>query len=704
MMTSSVTDDPRAKPLAGPIPSHRVNAPHWVFASAIVLALVVLSSIAAVRAPAAAAQNGKSVVWDRYDVTLDLQTDGSYHVKERQEIDFQGGPFTGGFADIPRARIDSIQGIAVREETAGGIQDYTPVAWSAYDEAPGTYTATVTSSQYSVRFGFEKTTNQKRTFILEYDVYGAMRVYLDDPVQPNEQIWWTAISSDVTDVAPVQVATMTINLPSAIGDLSKVTLSGPGDDTTAAHTTDGKTWTWQATDLTSGDDLEVRLEFPPLVNAAPPSWQARDDAQRQQDEKNKDRSAVLNVIFLGIGLLTLAGGGAGLYGLWYSRGRDPHTGIVADFLATPPDDLPPGAAGTLLDERADEQDVTATLIDLANRGVVKMEEQAPPVTGDWVGASRDFQLTLLQGAPAVTAFEAELLRSLFGGSLKEGQATKLSDVKSRFTSATPKIKELLYEELVKRGYFPRSPEKTRSTWRKAGMALLVGAVVIGCVAGVLVASVALLVWFLVGAVIVLAAAVVYVSSVMPRKSLAGAEAAAKWRAFRKYLGDIEKYEKVAESRQIFDKYLPYAVAFGLEHSWVAKFASVGAPAPSWYGPVVVGSPFGGGPFPGQGPYRRRYGGPVIMGPGGGLTGGGGRPGGGGGIDLPNVQDVSDSAGRSLQHSSDSLLDMLNTAAKVFGGFMGGGGSGGGWGGGSGGGFHGGGSHGGSSGGGGRGFH
>ena len=39
---------------------------------------------------------------------------------------------------------------------------------------------------------------------------------------------------------------------------------------------------------------------------------------------------------------------------------------------------------------------------------------------------------------------------------------KLSEVKSRFTSATPKIKDLLYEELVTRGYFPRSPEKDTS--------------------------------------------------------------------------------------------------------------------------------------------------------------------------------------------------------------------------------------------------
>ena len=48
---------------------------------------------------------------------------------------------------------------------------------------------------------------------------------------------------------------------------------------------------------------------------------------------------------------------------------------------------------------------------------------------------------------------------------------------------------------------------------------------------------------------------------MPRKTEAGAEAAAKWKAFRRYLDDIEKYENLNESREIFDRYLPFTVAF-----------------------------------------------------------------------------------------------------------------------------------------------
>jgi hypothetical protein len=447
-----------------------------------------------------------------------------------------------------------------------------------------------------------------------------------------------------------------------------------------------------------------------IVNAAPPAWQAADDARRQAQEKQDQRQSLYNAVFLGIGGLFAIIGGVGVYGLWYSRGRDPHTGLIADFLPTPPDDLPPGAAGTLLDETADQQDIVATLVDLGHRGVLKMEEiKNEGILG--FGGSRDFKLTLLNPALATAAFEKTLLDALFGSKLEVNETAKLSDVKSRFTTAQPKIKEDLYDELVTRGYFPRSPEETRSSWRSGTLIVGIGLIVLAFIFGGALTSIAPLIWIPIGVVGILILALFLLSSSMPRKTQSGAEAAAKWGAFRRYLENIDKYEKLDEAKGIFDKYLAYAIAFGLEHSWVNKFASVGTATPEWYGggPTVwTGAPYG----------RRAYrGGPVIIGypgygPGGfgGLGQGPGQTGGGGGgVNLPNVpdlQDVSDSAGRSLQSTSGGLFDMFNSAAKVFSGFSGssrgGRGGGGGWSGG--GGFGGGGFSGGSSGGGGGGFH
>ena len=93
---------------------------------------------------------------------------------------------------------------------------------------------------------------------------------------------------------------------------------------------------------------------------------------------------------------------------------------------------------------------------------------------------------------------------------------------------------------------------------------------------------------------------------------------------------------------------------------------------------------------------------MIVG-GGGWGGGGwggGRDGGDFDMDVPDLQDASDRAGRSLQSSSDGFFSMLNTAASVFSSMSSGGGRGSFGGGFRGGGFGGGGR---SAGGGGRGF-
>ena len=72
---------------------------------------------------------------------------------------------------------------------------------------------------------------------------------------------------------------------------------------------------------------------------------------------------------------------------------------------------------------------------------------------------------------------------------------------------------------------------------------------------------------------------------MPKKTPEGVEAAAKWGAFKAYLETIEKHADLAESGEIFEEYLAYATAFGIEKSWIRKFAAVPTtPIPTWYHP------------------------------------------------------------------------------------------------------------------------
>jgi uncharacterized membrane protein YgcG len=180
-------------------------------------------------------------------------------------------------------------------------------------------------------------------------------------------------------------------------------------------------------------------------------------------------------------------------------------------------------------------------------------------------------------------------------------------------------------------------------------------------------------WFPLVVLVLMAVAIYMISGALPKKTSVGAEAAAKWRAFRRYLEQIEKYEKVAEQRQIFDSYLPYAVAFGLEESCVGAFANAETPAPRWYAPVWR---MGSGPS--NRDDTRRWGRDDRDWDWTSATGrswwdvtGGDRQeeakGGGddGSFSLPDWQGTSDHAGRALSRVSDGMLSMFNTAGRAL---------------------------------------
>jgi hypothetical protein len=160
---------------------------------------------------------------------------------------------------------------------------------------------------------------------------------------------------------------------------------------------------------------------------------------------------------------------------------------------------------------------------------------------------------------------------------------------------------------------------------------------------------------------------------MPRKSDAGAELAARLRAFRTYLQDIDRYADLEQQKTIWDRWLPYAVAFGIDKSYIAKFERAGAPAPAWYFPT-----------PGSyDPTRSHWGGAGggwSMGqPGGGEGSGDGKGFGGG------LSQGSTSLGGTLSGMSVGLGSLLSSASNTFGSqpSSSGSGGGGGWSGGGG---------------------
>ncbi len=247
--------------------------------------------------------------------------------------------------------------------------------------------------------------------------------------------------------------------------------------------------------------------------------------------------------------------------------------VVPDYISEPPDNLPPAVVGTLIDEKADMQDIVSTLIDLANRGYVTMTEE----DSNHVFARTD------KDANDLRPYEKQFLKDIFGS--KEERS--LNDLRYKFASKLPNLRNMVYQELVDEKLVPASPQSVRRSY--------------GCFAGLLFA-VAVASFFILTALFVetvdtivcipltlgiTALLMMIASRHMPKKTAKGTEAAAKWNAFKQYLKNIERYADLEQSSEIFADYLAYAVAFGLERTWIRKFSSVPTtPIPRWYYPVL----------------------------------------------------------------------------------------------------------------------
>lgn len=636
---------------------------------------------------ASAADNG--VAWDSYDVRIEVRSDGTMHVTERQLVRFDGS-FSHGFADIPLNRVEDIENVSVA--VANG-EDETPEAAdfvrpSRYSDESGTFTYATRSGQLSINYGFDRTSasDSTRLVLLEYDVLGGIRVY--DSLEPaNQQIWWIAISDQVTEVGPIENATVTIDLPETVA--ADQVIADPDNPTV-----EGATYTWRRAGLGSGDDFEVRLQVPPITTATVPDWQEQDDQIRESRAQAEERSAFAGTILLAGGLLLLFGGGAGFYALWFVKGRDPNVGAIAEYVTEPPDDLRPGAVGTLLDETANTQDIVATVMDLAARGVITMG-------GEDGSRSVGNEFTLLRDGGDVQPYEQTVISAIFGPGAQAGAKAELPTIRGIFAREAEEIFDGFYGELVDHQYFRSPPDHTRRRWRRVFRIIPILAIIASVI--VIVAVDGSSGWFLFPVVI---AAMIFMfagalSKLMPSKTAAGAEAAARWRAFRNYLDGLDERKELDSkaSQAMLEKYLPYAIAMNLSQKWVGKFEPQPASGGAW-----TAGPVGGGGTWGR-TYRRRggwtTGGPYLGGSGnwGAGTGTGSR-GSGDGVDVPSLQDMSDSASGGLQGGSNSLFSMLGTVAKAFassssgggsfgssrgGGFSGGGGSSSGGGGGGGGG-------------------
>ncbi|HEY4767175.1 MAG TPA: DUF2207 domain-containing protein [Candidatus Sulfotelmatobacter sp.] len=276
---------------------------------------------------------------------------------------------------------------------------------------------------------------------------------------------------------------------------------------------------------------------------------------------------------------------AGMFLLWWYKGRDPDPGISVAPMYEPPSEISPAEAGTLLDDRIHPRDITSTVVDLAVRGYLKIEETAEKVL---VFTHKDYIFHLLkpreQWGADLAPHERVMLENVFA----IGNETRLSSLKNRFYTAVPAIRQDIMSALKRKGIYLLDPESANGYSVGAAILILAAFGIFQYLGwanffnstALLVPSVLLsaLIWFL-------------FARVMTAKTMKGARTRVAVLGFQEFMNRVDAERLKLMPPTTFEKFLPFAMALGVEHHWAQAFAGIVKDPPGWY--VGPGGVYGG---------------------------------------------------------------------------------------------------------------
>jgi uncharacterized membrane protein len=266
-----------------------------------------------------------------------------------------------------------------------------------------------------------------------------------------------------------------------------------------------------------------------------------------------------------------------MWGLWHTVGRDPDPGMSVAPQYEPPKGMTPAEAGTLLDDTIHPRDITCTIVDLAVRGYIKIEEKVDTFL---VFHHKDYVFhNLKAGAgwgPELAPHERVMMENIF---LEGAMETRLSSLKNRFYAAIPAIRTDIMSALKNKGVYSLDPESANGYSIVAAIAI-----------GLLVVAVQVLGWMnlfdsvplLIVSALVSAAIWWLFARQMTAKTVAGARMHIAVLGFQEFMNRVDKDRIQRMPPDTFEKFLPYAMALGVENHWAQAFEGIVKDPPTWY--------------------------------------------------------------------------------------------------------------------------
>jgi uncharacterized membrane protein len=492
-----------------------------------------------------------------------VMADGTIDVTENIQAHFVGGPWHGLYRTIP-----------VEYATPQGLNYSLFLDVKRISDGSGRALKYETSRERHYRklkIYVPDADNSTQTISIEYVVSDALR-FFDD----HDELYWN-VTGDEWDI-PIQAASARIILPEGTTNIRANVFTGAYRSRAQNANVD-----------IAGNGVEVRTREPLRWHEGLTVAVAFDKGFVHEPSAAGQVALFFRSNWpLGVPLAAFAA----MFYLWWTRGRDPRLRPIAAQYE-PPDQLTPGEAGTLVDNSADMRDITASIVDLAVRGYMVIEEhQRDRMLG--LMHDKDYNFIVKKDRAEwskLKAHEQALLEGLFvTGTV--GESVSMSSLENQFYKNLPGIKSNIFSSLVTHGYYKRRPDSVRTSYIAAG--LVVGFLLV--FGGAKIASnlgMAPLTFMIAG--ILTGAIVCGFGWFMPAHTQQGARALEGVLGFEDFLVHVEseRFNRMIKTPEMFEKFLPFAMALGVEKNWSKAFQGIMTQPPEWY----RGSSYGPGFYP-----------------------------------------------------------------------------------------------------------
>jgi len=488
---------------------------------------------------------------NRYHSDIMIDRDSSFVVKETIEVTFHR-PRHGIYRELPFKYREELGHVVKTPTKVRSVKDGSGKEWK--------YKVSKKDHMIHIRIGDPKRfVKDRQTYVITYEVENAI-LFFDD----HDELYWNVTGNDWK--APVEEASANVGLAlkSSSKNLWTACYTGPfgSKESQCGFDTYENGAKFSATrKLNIGEGFTIAFGWDKGLVSPPSSW--------KKFFWTIDLRENWVFLFPPLALIYMI-----LH--WRRRGRDPKVRESLTVMYEPPkfnnQSLSPGEVGALIDERLDPRDITSTILGLAVRGYVKIEEKKEE---GLIFDKKDYYIKKVKEPDAaLNAFERELMRSLVPGALP---GTLVSSLKNRFYTNLDFLKKTLYGELIKKKYFLSNPEKVRNLYGGIGFFIMV----FGSFALLFLSSESPAKSII--AAVLTGLPVILFAKVMPAKTKAGASATMDILGFQEFLNRAEKdrLEKLGDMN-LFSKFLPYAVALDVADNWAKAFEGIYQDPPDWY--------------------------------------------------------------------------------------------------------------------------